>query len=61
MNPYCEITVNSLSLKTAYIKRTNNPKWNESMQFLLYDLTHDIIHINLFDHAYFSPNGLLSF
>jgi len=28
------------------------------MQFLLYNLIEDIIHINIFDHEYFSPNGL---
>jgi hypothetical protein len=28
------------------------------MQFLLYDLAEDIIHINIFDHEFFSPNGL---
>lgn len=58
LNPYCEITVSSLTLRTPFIKRTNNPKWNESMQFPLYNLAEDIIHINIFDHEYFSPNGL---
>jgi Ca2+-dependent lipid-binding protein len=60
LNPYCEITVGSLTLKTPFIKRTHNPKWNESMQFLLYNLAEDIIHINVFDHELFSPNGLFT-
>ena len=58
MNPYCEITVGSLTLKTPFIKRTNNPKWNISIQFLLYNLMEDNIHINIFDNKFFSPNGL---
>ena len=27
------------------------------MQFLVYNLQDDIIHINVFDHEFFSPNG----
>ncbi len=61
INPYCEITVGSITLKTPFIKRTNNPKWNESMQFLFYNIVEDIIHINIFDHELFSPNGLFIF
>jgi hypothetical protein len=57
LNPYCEITVGSVTLKTSFIKRTNRPKWNESMEFLLYNLSEDIIRINIFDHEFFSPNG----
>ncbi|CAF0815781.1 unnamed protein product [Rotaria sordida] len=56
LNPYCEITVDSLTLKTTFMKRTNNPKWNASMQFFLYDMAEDIIHINIFDNEFFSPN-----
>ncbi|CAF5049150.1 unnamed protein product, partial [Rotaria sp. Silwood1] len=44
LNPYCEITVGSLTLKTPFMKRTNNPKWNTSIQFSLYDFAKDIIH-----------------
>ena len=58
LNPYCEVTVGSLTLKTPFIKRTNNPKWNTTMQFLLYDLAEDIIHIKIFDNGFFSPDGL---
>jgi hypothetical protein len=29
------------------------------MQFFLSNLTEDIIHINIFDNEFFSPNGLL--
>ncbi|CAF5114897.1 unnamed protein product, partial [Rotaria sp. Silwood1] len=56
LNPYCEITVGSLTLKTLFMRRTNNPKWNTSMQFSLYDVAKDIIHINIFDNEFFSPN-----
>ena len=58
VDPYCEITVGSLTLKTPFIKRSIKPKWNAPMQFLLYNLLEDIIHVNVFDHEYFSPNGL---
>ena len=58
IDPYCEITVGSVTLKTPFIKRTNKPKWNTPMQFLLYNLAEDTIHINIFDNEYFSPNGL---
>ena len=57
LNPYCEVTVGLLTLKTPFIKRTNNPKWNSTMEFLLYNLVEDIIHINIFDNE-FSPDGL---
>ena len=57
LNPYCEVTVDLLTLKTPFIKRTNNPKWNTTMQFLLYDLVEDIIHINMFNNEFFSPDG----
>ncbi|CAF3921584.1 unnamed protein product, partial [Rotaria sp. Silwood1] len=60
LNPYCEITVGSLTLKTLFMRRTNNPKWNTSMQFSLYDVAKDIIHINIFDNEFFSPNGSLN-
>ncbi|CAF4867511.1 unnamed protein product, partial [Rotaria sp. Silwood1] len=56
LNPYCEITIGSLTLKTPFMKRTNNPKWNTSIQFSLYDVAKDIIHINIFDNEFFSPN-----
>ncbi|CAF1543692.1 unnamed protein product, partial [Rotaria sp. Silwood1] len=56
LNSYCEITVGSLTLKTPFMKRTNNPKWNTSIQFSLYDFAKDIIHINIFDNEFFSPN-----
>ncbi|CAF3292996.1 unnamed protein product, partial [Rotaria sp. Silwood2] len=61
VDPYCEITVCSLTLKTPFIKRTINPKWNAPMQFLLYNLNEDIIHINIFDNKYFSPNENLGY
>lgn len=48
----------SLTLKTPFIKRTIKPKWNAPMQFLLYNIVEDVIHINIFDNEYFSPNGL---
>jgi hypothetical protein len=48
-DPYCEITVGSLTLKTPFVKRAINPKWNAPMQFLLYNLREDVIHINIFD------------
>jgi len=55
-DPYCQITVNSVSLRTPCIKRTNQPKWNTTMEFILYNILEDSIHINLFDHQFFSPN-----
>lgn len=57
IDPYCEITIGSLTLKTPFIKKSIKPKWNAPMQFLLYDFVDDIIHINLFDNEFFSPNG----
>ncbi|CAF3610041.1 unnamed protein product [Rotaria socialis] len=56
LNPFCEITVGSLTLRTPVMIRTNNPKWNATMEFALYDLVEDIIHINIFDNEVFSPN-----
>ncbi|CAF0882259.1 unnamed protein product [Rotaria sordida] len=61
VDPYCEITVCSLTLKTPFIKRTINPKWNAPMQFLIYNLKEDMIHINIFDNEYFSPNESLGY
>ncbi|CAF3438151.1 unnamed protein product [Rotaria socialis] len=61
LDPYCEITVGSLTLKTPFLKRTVNPKWNAPMQFLLYNLNEDVIHINIFDNEYFSPNESLGY
>ena len=52
LNSYCEVTVGSLTLKTPFIKPTNNPKWNTAIQFLLYDLVEDIIHINIFNNEF---------
>jgi hypothetical protein len=31
------------------------------MQFLLYNLLEDVIHINIFDNEYFSPNGSIDY
>ncbi|UJR22027.1 hypothetical protein I4U23_025094 [Adineta vaga] len=56
VDPYCEITIGELTLKTPFIKRTLKPKWNAPMQFLLYNLVEDTIHINIFDNEFFSPN-----
>ncbi|CAF2190332.1 unnamed protein product [Rotaria magnacalcarata] len=56
LNPYCEITVGSLTLRTPFMNRTNNPKWNATVEFALYDLVEDSIHINIFDNEVFSPN-----
>ena len=60
LNPYCEVTVGSLTLKTPFIKGTNSPASNTAIQFLLYDLVEDIIHINIhvFDNEFFSLDGL---
>ena len=60
VDPYCEITVGPLTLKTAFAKRTVKPKWNAPMQFLVYNLQDDVIHINVADHEFFSPNGTFS-
>lgn len=57
IDPYCEITINGTTQRTSFAKRTNQPRWNSPMEFVLYDLKEDIIHVNLFDHQFFSPNG----
>ena len=57
LDPYCEITVGALTLKTPFVKRTNHPKWNILMTFFLHNLEEDVIHINIFDNEFFSPNG----
>ncbi|CAF4397703.1 unnamed protein product, partial [Adineta steineri] len=56
-----EITIGSLSSRTPSVKGTANPKWNVPMQFFIYDLVEDIIHINLFDNKYFSPDENIGF
>lgn len=56
LNPYCEICVCNVTLKTPVLKRITNPKWNTPMQFALTDLHQNTIHINLFDHEFFSPD-----
>ncbi|CAF3702037.1 unnamed protein product [Rotaria sp. Silwood1] len=66
LNLYCEITIGSLTLKTPFMKRTNNPKWNTSIQFSLHNITEDIIYINIFHNNFFSTkwfvgNVFLSF
>lgn len=61
VDPYCEITVGALTLKTPFLKRTTRPKWNAPMQFLLYNLVEDVVHINIFDNEFFSPNGACPF
>ena len=57
VNPYCQINVGSTTSRTPFIKRANRPKWNHSMQFLLYNLTDDRIQIDIIDHEFFSPDG----
>ena len=57
LDSYCQITINSITLKTQCAKRTNQPKWDVSMDFTLYNLLEDTIHINLFNYQCFSPNG----
>ncbi|CAF1464097.1 unnamed protein product [Adineta steineri] len=61
LKSYCEITIGSLSSRTPSAKGTANPKWNVPMQFFIYDLVEDIIHINLFDNKYFSPDENIGF
>ncbi|CAF3898790.1 unnamed protein product [Adineta steineri] len=61
LKSYCEITIGSLSSRTPSAKGTANPKWNIPMQFFIYDLVEDIIHINLFDNKYFSPDENIGF
>ena len=34
-----------------------NPHWNASMQFLIKDVTQDILCLTVFDRDFFSPNG----
>ena len=34
-----------------------NPHWNASMQFLIKDLTQDILCLTVFDRDFFSPDG----
>jgi Ca2+-dependent lipid-binding protein len=57
IDPYCEITVGTVTLRTPFVQRSVKPIWNAPMQFLLYDFHEDLIHIHVFDHEYFSPNG----
>lgn len=54
--PYCEISVNSLIFRTPYFKCNNSVQWHSEFNFTLTNIVDDVIHINIFDHEYFSPN-----
>ena len=44
--------------KTAVVGG-GNPHWNSSMQFLIKDLSQDILCLTVFDRDYFSPDEFL--
>jgi len=58
-DPYCEVTIGSQEHRTKVVPGTLNPKWNDSMQFIVKDLNQDVLCITVFDRDYFSPNEFL--
>ncbi|KFM70234.1 Intersectin-1, partial [Stegodyphus mimosarum] len=58
-NPYCEVSMGSQEHKTKVIPNTLNPRWNESMQFVVKNLHEDVLCISVFDRDLFSPNEFL--
>ncbi len=36
-----------------------NPKWNTSMQFLIYDLNRDVLSVVVYDSKLYQPNKFL--
>ena len=55
---YCEASMGSQEEKTMVVAGSN-PHWNSSMQFLIKDLSQDILSLTVFDRDYFSPDEFL--
>jgi len=58
IHAYCEASMGSQEQKTAVVTGCN-PHWNASMQFLIKDVTQDILCLTVFDRDFFSPNEFL--
>ncbi|XP_036365508.1 intersectin-1 isoform X5 [Octopus sinensis] len=58
-DPYCEVSMGSQEHRTKVINGTLNPKWNDSMQFVIRDVHQDVLCISVFDRDLFSPNDFL--
>ncbi|GAB1605711.1 hypothetical protein Ahia01_000853400 [Argonauta hians] len=58
-DPYCEVSMGSQEHRTKVINGTLNPKWNDSMQFVIRDVHRDVLCISVFDRDLFSPNDFL--
>eukprot|EP00090_Calanus_glacialis_P013221 TRINITY_DN2186_c0_g1_i1.p1 TRINITY_DN2186_c0_g1~~TRINITY_DN2186_c0_g1_i1.p1 ORF type:complete len:504 (-),score=133.14 TRINITY_DN2186_c0_g1_i1:137-1591(-) len=58
IHAYCEASMGSQEQKTAVVSGCN-PHWNASMQFLIKDVTQDILCLTVFDRDFFSPNEFL--
>ena len=60
-DPYCEVSMGTQEHKTKVISGTLNPKWNDSMQFVIRDVQQDVLCITVFDRDLFSPNGKFAY
>jgi len=60
-DPYCEVSLGSEVRQTRVINGTLNPKWNDSMQFSVKDLSEDILSFTVYDKDYFSPDRKSTF
>jgi Ca2+-dependent lipid-binding protein len=55
----CEARMGSQKYMTHTVETSLNPKWNTSMQFLIFDFQKDILNITVYDRKIFSPNFFL--
>jgi len=58
-NSLCEVRMGSQKYMTHTVENSLNPKWNTSMQFLIFDFQKEILNITVYDRKIFSPNFFL--
>ena len=55
---FCEVSMGSQEHRTPLSTTTSTvTKWNASMQFLVKDLSEDVLCVTVFDKGHFTPDG----
>jgi len=58
IDAYCEATLGCQEQKSSVVSGCS-PHWNTSMQFLVRDISQEIVCLTVYDRDYFAPNEFL--
>ena len=61
VDPYCELKIGNVAVRSARIKKNTNPYWNETFSFQIADPTTESLVISVYDHDTFKKDKTLGY